>query len=187
MTLEATSEDRNPSRGLLGDEGVSPVIGMILVLAISIVGIAAILYWGLPAIDEMKANVEHRSVQGQFQDLDATLKELVAGTTEKTAKRWDPTLNRGEIGVKNDTESWLFTADGYNEDPANPAQYNWLFDGLSDGNNAFTIKNNGAGAVPGAQVYGYIVGAGNSLTQINLTCTDCGTTPGQQTASISYW
>src|SRR5579884_3487815 len=124
MTLEATSEARTPAtRRIADDRGVSPVVGMILVLAISIVGIAAILYWGLPAIDEMKANVEHRSVQGQFQDLDATLKELVAGTTEKTAKRWQPTLNRGEIAVKNNTEPWLFATDGYQFDSANAGSY----------------------------------------------------------------
>src|SRR5687768_8431339 len=55
------------------DDAVSPVVGMILVLGISIVGIAAILYWGLPAIDEMKANVEHRSLESQFRELDATI------------------------------------------------------------------------------------------------------------------
>src|SRR5438874_5489109 len=90
------------------DRAVSPVIGMILVLGISVVGIAAIMYWGLPAIDEMKANVEYRSVQTQFTELDSTIQELVAGTTEKTAKRWDPAIQRGEFAVSNNTEGWVY-------------------------------------------------------------------------------
>src|SRR5581483_3437226 len=185
MTLEATSEDRNPSRGLLGDEGVSPVIGMILVLAISIVGIAAILYWGLPAIDEMKANVEHRSVQSQFQDLDSTLKELVAGTTEKTAKRWQPTINRGEIVVRNNTEPWLFATDGYQSDAVNGKAYDFGWWGFTDGDNTFTVHNNATFNIPSAQVFGYSVGAGASLTQFNLSGP--GDANGVQNASVTNW
>lgn len=120
------------------DSGVSPVIGMILVLAISVVGIAAILYWGLPAIDEMKANVEYRSVQTQFGELDSTIKELVAGTTEKTAKRWQPVQNRGSIAVISDSEPWLYELELYN------ASYNSLaWSGFTDGDNMFTIWNRG--------------------------------------------
>lgn len=189
MTMEASlgSRIRPMPRD---DEGVSPVVGMILVLAISIVGIAAILYWGLPAIDEMKANVEHRSLQSQFQDLDSTLKELVAGTTEKTAKRWQPTLNRGEVVVRNNTESWLFTADGYQGDDRITIaknQYDFVFGNLADGDYSFTIFNNASFALQTIQVQGYTVGAGSSLTPLNLTCVECNTTAGAQTTSFSSW
>jgi hypothetical protein len=119
------------------DEGVSPVVGMILVLGISVVGIAAILYWGLPAIDEMKANVEHKSLESQFQELDSSIKELVAGTTEKTAKRWQPTLNRGSLYVANETEGWLYASEMYHA--TKDHDFAWI--GFDDGNNAFAVKN----------------------------------------------
>ncbi|HUR69059.1 MAG TPA: hypothetical protein VM370_07415 [Candidatus Thermoplasmatota archaeon] len=118
------------------DSAVSPVVGMVLVLGISIVGIAAILYWGLPAIDEMKANVEHKSVESQFQELDATIKELVAGTTEKTAKRWQPTLNRGAIVMSNETEGWIYAVDLYNSGH----DYGFAY-GSIDGDNSFTMTS----------------------------------------------
>jgi hypothetical protein len=146
------------------DSGVSPVIGMILVLAISIVGIAAILYWGLPAIDEMKANVEYRSVQTQFGELDSTIRELVAGTTEKTAKRWQPSISRGSIVVKNDSEPWLYAMETYNA----TVWHNFTYGNFADGNNAFTIYNHGAD-IGGTYLNAYLVSGTTSLTALNVS------------------
>lgn len=189
MTAEAPQAGSGPQGPLHDDDGVSPVIGMILVLAISIVGIAGILYWGLPAIDEMKANVEHRSVQSQFQDLDATLKELVAGTTEKTAKRWNPTINRGEVGVRNNTESWVFAADGYQADGAilsSKGSYDFGWANLADGNQSFTVWNAAWFGLNNTKVEAYTVGAGASLTQLNLSLEGVNA-PGAQNSGISNW
>lgn len=127
------------------EDAVSPVVGMILVLGISVVGIAAILYWGLPAIDEMKANVEHRSLESQFHELDASIKELVAGTTERTAKRWQPTLNRGSVVMANETEGWVYAVELYNPTKT----HSFVYGAMADGNNQFTIFNNGEAAANG--------------------------------------
>lgn len=136
------------------DEGVSPVVGMVLVLGISIVGIAAILYWGLPAIDEMKANVEHQSIEAQFQELDASIKELVAGTTEKTAKRWQPTLNRGSVLLLNETEGWVYAIEMYHA----TADYEFVYGGFDNTDNAFTIRNaDGADDVGAATIEAFRV------------------------------
>jgi hypothetical protein len=163
------------------DEGVSPVIGMILVLAISIVGIAAILYWGLPAIDSMKANVEYRSVQTQFSELDSTLRELVAGTTEKTAKRWQPALDRGSINVQNDTEPWLFATEMYNASSPLSSFTNFSWGNLKDGDATFTLVNHGRD-LPLVKVEAFIVTGTSSLTTLNvsLTPTPLGHTAGNQ-------
>jgi hypothetical protein len=162
---------------------------MILVLAISVVGIAAILYWGLPAIDEMKANVEYRSVSTQFTELDSTIKELVAGTTEKTAKRWEPSINRGEVGVWNDTEPWLFAAEFYNtSDPTTivtpySAFTNFSWSGFVDGDNFFNVTTFGGtdAAHPGTRqapsafgfknvkVEAFIVTGTSSVSVVNVT------------------
>lgn len=169
------------------DDGVSPVVGMILVLAISIVGIAAILYWGLPAIDEMKANVEYRSVQTQFSELDSTIRELVAGTTEKTAKRWQPAINRGSVNVMNNTEPWLFAVEFYNTSTSSilPQPFtNFTWTNIKDGDNTFRLYNYGRD-LPAVKVEAFIVAGTSSLTSINVsggtvTPVGVGPFPGQQ-------
>lgn len=149
------------------DEGVSPVVGMILVLGISVVGIAAILYWGLPAIDEMKANVEHRSVESQFQELDSAIKELVAGTTERTAKRWQPTLNRGQVLLVNETESFLYAVETYHA----TRDYSFTYWSLTDRDHEFTIYNSAAQAISNAVVQAYIVNSTTSGQELRVNST----------------
>lgn len=149
------------------DDAVSPVVGMILVLAISIVGISAILYWGLPAIDEMKVNVEYRSITTQFSELDGTIKELVAGTTEKTAKRWQPALNRGSVNVMNNTEGWLVSAEPYNASVPNH-DFVWL--NVADGDALLSIATTGtAPAFNAWKIEAYIVTGTTTLTTLNVT------------------
>ena len=171
------------------DRGVSPVVGMILVLAISIVGIAAILYWGLPAIDEMKANVEYRSVTSQFTELDSTIKELVAGTTEKTAKRWQPALNRGTVTVRNNTEGWLMSTELYNAS----ANFDFVWLDVADGDNTFRIvqqsKDNAGSANLNVQSYkveGYIITGTTTQTTLNVT-GGAAAAPAQMTNNATAW
>lgn len=149
-----------------GDAAVSPVVGMILVLGISIVGTASILYWGLPAIDEMKANVEYRSVEGQFNELDSTLKELVAGTTEKTAKRWQPSMNRGEVLVKNGTEGWLFAMETFN---TSGVKHDLGWTGFHDGDHKLTIHNLASHELSWVKVECFTVAGTSSLTALNVS------------------
>jgi len=58
------------------DDGVSPVVGTILVLAITILGIAAILAWGAPTVDRVQAQNAAQSVQGEFEGLRDATEEL---------------------------------------------------------------------------------------------------------------
>lgn len=163
------------------ETAVSPVIGMILVLAVSIVGISAILYWGLPAIDEMKANVEYRSAETQFEELDASIKELAAGTTEKTAKRWQPTISRGSIGTRNNTEYWLYAYELYNTSAVNKPDY--AYSGLTDGDNAFQIRSNNLSLF--VKVEASIVTGTSTSTPLSVNVDD---SPGQMTgASLPTW
>ncbi len=160
----ADREGRPLTRWNRADHAVSPVIGMILVLGISVVGISAVVYWGLPAIDEMKANVEFRSAESQFHELDATMKELVAGTTQRTAKRWQPSIARGEITIHENTQGWLYATETY--DPVRNNSF--VYAQLTDGDNAFIIKNVGSAAITNVKVEGYIVnGATETLLQVS--------------------
>lgn len=162
------------------DRGVSPVVGMILVLAISIVGISAILYWGLPALDEMKANVEYRAVTGQFTELDGTIKELAAGTTEKTAKRWQPSFNRGSLSILNNTEGWLVAVEPYNA-----GSYDFVWDAMADGNARFTVKQAGTDAISNWKVEAYVVTGTTSLTTVNASIFGSG--PAQMGVQGTAW
>ena len=146
------------------DEGVSPVVGMILVLGISVVGIAAILYWGLPAIDEMKANVEHRSAGSQFAELDASIKELVAGTTERTAKRWQPTLNRGYVSVAPETEAWVYATETYAG-----RNYAFAWTGLADGDHVFTLTNLDESAANDLEISAHIVSSTTLVDNLEIS------------------
>ena len=57
------------SRASTGESAVTPVIGAILILAITIMGIAGVLYWGAPMIDRIQAQNAQVAVVGEFQDL----------------------------------------------------------------------------------------------------------------------
>ena len=57
------------SRAVDGESAVTPVIGAILILAITILGIAGVLYWGAPMIDRIQAQNAQVAVVGEFNDL----------------------------------------------------------------------------------------------------------------------
>jgi hypothetical protein len=57
------------SRATQGESAVTPVIGAILILAITIMGIAGVLYWGAPMIERIQAQNAQVAVVGEFQDL----------------------------------------------------------------------------------------------------------------------
>ncbi len=118
------------------DAAVSPVVGMILVLGISVVGIATVLYWGLPAISNLQASVEFRAVVNQFEDLDSTVDELTRGTPGQTAKQWKPSFEQGSIQVVGQTERWVVVTD------VEP-RVNFTATGLFERDeNEFTLTNN---------------------------------------------
>lgn len=151
-------------RGASGDDAVSPVVGMILVLAISVASISAVVYWGLPAIEEMKANVEFRTVEGQFHELDGTIRELVAGTTQRTAKRWQPSISSGEIQLVEETQGWLYATELYAAGQRN----SFAYASFSDGDDTFVVKNVGDAALPNVKVEAYLIGA-SSETQLSVS------------------
>lgn len=163
------------------DTGVSPVVGMILVLAISVVGIGAVVYWGLPTIDEMKANVEFRTVEGQFSELDSTIKELIAGTTQRTAKRWQPSISRGEILLREDTQGWLFAME-----KAGATRQHIAYANLTDGDDEFVLRNAGDADLASVKVEMYRITPGGEA-QLNVTLVG-GTTasPGQMSSELTF-
>lgn len=125
---------------------------MIMILAISVTGIAAVIAWGLPAVDEMKASVEARAVTNQFKELEHDVKQLVSGTADRTAKRWQPTLSRGSIDFVDHTQRWVFgyasCANGNAALCTEAIEYSWSLKDISDtDDHLFIIHNSGGEAV----------------------------------------
>jgi flagellin-like protein len=52
-----------------GEEAVSPVIGTILILAITVIGIAALMLWGGPTVDRVQAQNAQAAILGEFEGL----------------------------------------------------------------------------------------------------------------------
>ncbi len=165
---------------------MSPVIGMIMILAISVVGVSAVLVWGLPAIESMKEQVEYKSVQNQFDELDATVRELVAGTAGKTAKRWQPSLSRGGITIEANTERWLVATD-------RDASYNFTYIEFVDADNALKIVNHGASSVTIMVNASLVDGASETLLNVSavsgssIPMTTAGAVTIASGASQEFW
>lgn len=126
---------RDPPREA-DDRGVSPVVGMILVLAVSTMGVLAVLYWGVPTVAQMKSNAEFQAVSNQFKALNANIDELTRGTPGETAKRWRPSFQRGAVTFSETGHRWIVgtdIAEGTSD------SHNWTVASLYDDDNNFTL------------------------------------------------
>lgn len=61
------------------DDAVSPVIGMILILAIIMASVAVISVWGIPAIDAAREAVHMQNMRNAFDVLHTDIEEVVRG------------------------------------------------------------------------------------------------------------
>lgn len=161
-----------------GDAGVSPVIGMVLILAISVLGIVAVTNWGLPAITAMQDNVAQRAVLNEFSTLDAGMQKLIAGTTGQTSFKWQPGLGQGAINVGPAGHRWLVASDVQTGFRAH-------WDDVEDANNVMTFRvTAGWGpATPKMHVWRWLGGAATELqfTGGPATCTPASIVNGANT------
>lgn len=89
------------------EDAVTPVVGTILVLGITIVGMAAVLAWGAPTIEAIQAQNAQVAMVGEFEDLRASSIELSIPDASRI-----PTvvLPRGTLGIGQGTHI-MVTAD----------------------------------------------------------------------------
>lgn len=62
--------------GSASEVAVTPVIGAILILVISVLGIAGVLFWGAPMIERIQAQNAQVAMVGEFEDLRDSSREL---------------------------------------------------------------------------------------------------------------
>ncbi|MDD5502540.1 MAG: hypothetical protein PHH26_03630, partial [Candidatus Thermoplasmatota archaeon] len=154
ITRKLHSQDKN---------AVSPVIGTILVMAIAILGIMAILFWGIPSIEQMRAQSQFDSVLMQFNDMYDTIGELIHKTGG--AQPVSISASSGSIEIGSKGERWIVSY-------CVQSGYDMLYTGLGDQDDSFTIKNNGTSIsnlqVAAKTIQGntyatlYVRGAGNA-------------------------
>jgi hypothetical protein len=87
-----------PVHRLQGQEAVTPVIGSILILAITVLGVAGIMLWGAPAIQRIQDQNAQLAMVGEFQDLRQASLALSVPDATRT-----PTviIQDGTIGIRN--------------------------------------------------------------------------------------
>lgn len=59
-----------------GDDAVTPVVGTVLVLAITVLGVAGIMAWGAPTIDRMQAQNSQVAMTSAMEEMRAGVREL---------------------------------------------------------------------------------------------------------------
>lgn len=110
-----TAGGRTGGRGFASDtRGVTPALGTILILAITVAGIAGIMAWGAPTIDRMKGRNAIAAMVGEFEDLRDAERDLSVPDHSRF-----PTIAipEGKIGLEKGTRIML-TVD---RDASNPA------------------------------------------------------------------
>lgn len=100
-------------RALEGESAVTPVVGTLLILAITVVGMVGILAWGAPTIESIQAQNAQVAIVGEFEELRASAIELSIPDASRI-----PTINlpRGELAIEQGTRV-MVTAD---QDVTNP-------------------------------------------------------------------
>ena len=79
-----------------GEDAVTPVVGTLLILAITIIGMAGILAWGAPTIENIQAQNAQSAIVGELEELRASAIELSIPDASRI-----PTINlpRGSLGI----------------------------------------------------------------------------------------
>lgn len=159
------------------DLAVSPVVGMVLVLAISIVGITVVLVWGLPAINEMKAGVEHQAVATQLQEFNSDVLELAKATASKTAKVWRVSQSQGQFNIEPATERWTIGVDAKSK-LGTPPLYNFTIVDVEDTDNKISIRYWSPPGAPNVFPFNLKADFLDASTTIPLTVVSKGTADG---------
>lgn len=126
------------------EDGVTPVVGTILVMAITVAGMAGILFWGAPAIQAIQDQGALAAMEGEF----ATLRESTLVLREIDSSRVPVIpVNEGTVGLEPGTRMVLHMATG---DAASSSCIPNLTDGWFTGaSDDLVLDGPGCGFVPG--------------------------------------
>ncbi len=113
------------------DDGVSPVVGSILILALTVVGMGAILFWGMPAVQDAQQRATQDGMEETLKDL--RQRTLVLGVPDAAQV---PVVRVAEGSLAtSDGDHWLVSA---NHDATNP-DCEFRLTNWDDGDASFTL------------------------------------------------
>jgi len=94
------------------ERGVTPIIGSILILAMTVLGVVAVMFWGAPTIQEIQDRNAQLGVVGEFEEIRLSSLALTVPDASRT-----PTLvmQSGTVGIEEGTR-FMITA---NHDASN--------------------------------------------------------------------
>lgn len=124
------------------DRGVTPVVGVALILVITTGAIAMVVYWGLPTLQQSRARGGLDSVVEQLVVVDDLTKDL-AQTGGSTTASTQLTINQGGLVLEERGTRWIVV---YGVDEDRPL--NLSVTGLDDADETYTIRNHGSEATP---------------------------------------
>lgn len=101
MTLPGFIMSKQVRKFTVNDSGVSPVIGMILILAIVTVSIGIIYTAGIPMIENAKFSTHQQNIRNSFSVLHGDIEEVVRGpiTGAGTARTTTISIDGGTLAV----------------------------------------------------------------------------------------
>lgn len=144
MPLGMTTRGLPLRNELDGESAVTPVVGTLLVLSITIIGMVGIMAWGAPTIESIQAQNAQVAMVGEFEDLRASSIELSIPDASRI-----PIINlpRGTLGIERGTRL-MVTANHYNAacdlhvtgwNDATPTSVDVQLTGCNDGNDQLEI------------------------------------------------
>lgn len=96
---------------------ITPVIGTIMILGVSAIGIGAVMAWGVPSLQDTKANTEYAGLQEQFATFDAVATNVMHGGSPGKASMVNANLAGGQIAR---TQGDWFMVEWYPVNTAGP-------------------------------------------------------------------
>lgn len=116
------------------DEAVTPVVGTIMILAITVLGIGAIMLWGAPTLQAIQDRNAVVSMQGEFIEVRTGTLDLMI---DKSSRVPQVVMESGHLGIEQGTR-FLITSDEFDEEGGGYVGCSMVVTGWTDGG-AFDI------------------------------------------------
>lgn len=137
-----------------GDDAVTPVIGTVLILLITMAGMGAVLAWGVPAVQGIQDQSSQAAMEGEFSDL--RLNTMVLKIVDSSRLR-SVALADGELGLEPGSR---FAIHAVHNTTTNP-DCDIRVSGWSTSSDTLTVATSGCGSI--------VTGGATDATQLDLT------------------
>ncbi len=137
----------------ISNNAVSEVVSTLMTLSIVLGVVTAVLFWGLPYIEEKEIMGESQTVFGGFDIMYNTMRGLIIdgygakGVSNVVSTNKEASLNIDSQGSK------LILMYTFPDSPYTPKDFDFNVSGLDNETNTFTIEAETLGLIDGVQIY----------------------------------